>query len=410
MFEIVILQETLKTVLDYLSPTVGKNSQNLGDDCISLESTDTGSCILYTTNTLESTVIEVICSNSTKAATAPFVNFKRFKGIIDSIPSNEYITIKEAPAQNQLLITFSMRKTPIVINASNNGMIQKPIIVDALPSQMIDFPVEFFNQIVTKSASIINDSPTVQIMNCIKITVSNPEVTAEAIDVNSKRTFMMTDTFGLCRTPETFLIEASKMVKSLKLLEDFSDFEIGHDSSFIIIKGGNRPAIYNRKHQAISNDIINVSYVLRQLSGTFPNVAQYYSATYQPTEYITINKSDVINSITRIKALGDDVSLQRGISIKADKNEFSVSFNSQYGQLDDPIDVLNGIKGSFGMVFNHKEFEEILKNIPADYIDIGLMTGSTSNFIIKGNSTANGAYTGTDKFTMISKATQQQTP
>ena len=82
MFEVVILQETLKTVLDYLSPTVGKNSQNLGDDCISLESTDTGSCILYTTNTFESTAIEVICSNSTQAATAPYVNFKRFKGII----------------------------------------------------------------------------------------------------------------------------------------------------------------------------------------------------------------------------------------------------------------------------------------------------------------------------------------
>ena len=408
MFEVVILQETLKTVLDYLSPTVGKNSQNLGDDCISLESTDTGSCILYTTNTFESTAIEVICSNSTQAATAPYVNFKRFKGIIESIPASEYVTIKEGV--NQLLITFSMRKTPIVINASNNGMIPKPSIINNLPAQMVDFPVDFFNQIVTKGASIINDSPTVQIMNCIKITVGNPEVTAEAIDINSKRTFMMTDTFGVCNKPEVFLIEASKMVKSLKLFEDFSDFEIGHDNAFVVIKGGNRPAIYNRKHQNASNDITGVWYVLRQLSGTFPNVSQYYTATYQPTEYITVNKADIINSIARIKAIGDDTSFHTGIAIKADKNEFTVSFNSQYGQLDDPVDVFNGIQGSFGMIFNHKEFEEILKNIEADYIDIGLMNGSTSNFIIKGNSTANGAYTGTDKFTMISKAGQQQTP
>lgn len=108
MFEVVILQETLKVALDYLAPTVGKNAQNLGDDCISLQSTDTGSCILYTTNTYESTVIEVICSNSTQSATAPYVNFKRFKGIIESIPSTEYITIKEGV--NQLLISFSMRK------------------------------------------------------------------------------------------------------------------------------------------------------------------------------------------------------------------------------------------------------------------------------------------------------------
>ncbi len=406
MFEVVILQETLKTVLDYLSSTVGKNSQGLGDDCISLESTGTGSCILYTTNTFESTVIEVICSNSTQAATAPCVNFKRFKGIIDSIPSNEYVTIKENT--NQLLISFSMRK-PVVINASNNGMVAKPAIINNLPSQMVDFPVEFFNQIITKGASIINDSPTVQIMNCVKITVSNPNVTAEAIDVNSKRTFMMTDTFGTSNAPVTFLIEASKMVKSLKLLEDFTDFEIGHDNSFIIIHGGNRPAAYNRKHQTASNDITGVWYVLRQLNGAFPNVAQYYSATYQPMEYITVNKIDILNSIARIKAIGDDTSFHTGISIKADKNEFSVSFTSQYGELNDPIDVFKGIQGKFNMIFNHKEFEEILKSIQADYIDIGLMSGSTSNFIIKGNSTTNGAYTGTDKFTMISRTGQQQT-
>lgn len=409
MFEVVILQETLKTVLDYLSPTVGKNSQNLGDDCISLEATDTGSCILYTTNTFESTVIEVTCSNSTQAATAPYVNFKRFKGIIESIPSSEYITIKEGV--NQLLISFSMRKTPVVLNANNCGMIPKPQIINSLP-QMIDFPVDFFNKIVTKATTIINDSPTVQIMNCIQITVENPSVTAEAIDVNSKRTFFMSDNFGTCSSKVQFLIEASKMAKSLKLFEDFTDFEIGHDNSFTVIKGGNRPAVHNRKHQNASNDILEVYYVLRQLSGMFPNVAQYYTATYQPTEYITVNKADIINSITRIKAIGDDTSLQSGISIRADKNEFNITFNSQHGQLSDPIDILNGIQGTFNMVFNHKEFEEIIKNIQADYIDIGLMNGTNCNFLIKGHSTTNGAYTETDKFTMLSKAigNQQNTP
>ena len=409
MFEIVILQETLKVALDYLSPTVGKNSQNLGDDCISLESTDTGSCVLYTTNTFESTVIEVTCSNSTQAATAPYVNFKRFKGIIDSIPSSEYITIKEGV--NQLLISFSMRKTPIVLNANNCGMISKPQIISSLP-QMIDFPVNFFNKIITKATTIINDSPTVQIMNCIKITVENPTVTAEAIDVNSKRTFFMTDNFGTCSNKIQFLIEASKMAKSLKLFEDFSDFEIGHDNAFTVIKGGSRPSVINRKHPTASNDILEVYYVLRQLNGMFPNVAQYYTATYQPTEFITVNKADILNSITRIKAIGDDTSFKSGISINVDKNEFNVVFNSQYGQLSDPVDVLNGIQGAFNMTFNHKELEDILKNIQADYIDIGLMNGSNGNFLIKGNSTVNGPYTETDKFSMLSKVTtiQQNTP
>ena len=407
MFEVVILQETLKTVLDYLSPTVGKNSQNLGDDCISLETTNTGSCIFYTTNTVESTIIEVVCSNSTQASIAPCVNFKRFKGIVDSIPSNEYITIKEN--QSQLLISFSMRK-PIIINANNNGMLAKPVIVSTPPVQMIDFPVDFFNQIVTKGASIINESPTTQIMNCIKLTVGNPLVTAEAIDVNSKRTFMMTGSFGTSNTQEMFLIEASKIVKSLKLFEDFTDIEIGHDNAFVVINGGNRPALLNRKHQNASNDIINISYVLRQLNGMFPNVAQYYTTPYQPTEYITVDKNDILNSITRVKAIGDNTSFLNGISLNADKNNFTISFQSQYGALNDPVDVINGINGSFNMIFNHKEFEEVLKNIQADNIDIGLMNGTANTFVIKGNSTSNVAYTGTDKFTMISKANNQQTP
>lgn len=411
MFEVIILQETLKTALDYLSPTVGKNSLNLGDNCISLESTDTGSCILYTTNTVEATVIEVVCSNSTQQAMSPNVDFKRFKGIIESIPSNEYITIKEGV--NQLLISFSMRKTPIELNANNVGMIGKPTIMNNSQVKMIDFPVNFFNKIITKSSSIIKDSSTVQLMNCIKITVGSPDVTAEAIDVNSKRTFMMTDSFGSCSTKEVFLIEASKMKKSLKLLEDFNDFEIGHDNSSIIIKGGTKLPV--SKHQNASNDIINVYYILRQLNGTFPNVAQYYSQQYQPSEFISVDKNDIINSIARIKAIGDDLSFQNGILIKADKNECSISFNSAHGQLDDPIDVYNGIQGSFNMIFNHKELEDVLNNIETDYVDIGLMNGSSSNFIIKPNSmisTSSGIlYTGTDKFTMISRnGNKQQTP
>lgn len=408
MFEVVVLQETLMTVLNYLEPTVGKNTQNLGDDCISLESTDTGSLILYTTNTFESTVIEIICSNGTKAAQAPYVNFKRFKGVISTIPGSEYITIKEGV--NQLLISFSLRKTPIVINTNNNGMLSKPTIVTAPPSQMIDFPVDFFEKVVTKSSSIIQDSSTVQLMNCVKITVDKPTVTAEAIDVNSMRTFMMTESFGVCTSPVEFLIEASKMAKSLKLFEDFTDFEIGHDNAFTLIKGGNRPAALNRKHQTASNDIVGVWYCIRQLNGAFPSVSNYYTANFLPSEYITVNKQEILNSISRIKAIGDDTSFHTGITIKADKTEFSLGFGSQYGQLEDQIDVLTPIQGSFNMVLNHKRFEEVIKNIPADYIDIGLMSQTAGNFIIKGNSTSAGAYVDTDKFTILSMVGNQLTP
>lgn len=405
MFEITILQETLMVVLNYLDPTVGKNTNNLGDDCISMEATDNGSCVFYTTNTNESTIIEAVCSNATKAAQSPYVNFKRLKGIISTIASTEYITIKEGV--NELFISFAMRKTPIRLSANVNGMITKPSIISNIPIDMVDIPISFFSNAITKANSIIQDSDTVQIMNCIKLTVGNPDVTAEAIDVNSKRTFMISEKFGTSAVPKAFLIEASKMSKSLKLFEDFSDIEIGSDNATILIKGNNRPALYNRKHRNASNDIISIMYCIRQLSGIFPNVSQYYGPTYFPSEFITVNKSDIINSISRIKAIGDDTSFHTGIQIKVDRNEFNVKFNSQYGDLEDPVDVYNSISGSFGMIFNHKQLEEILKSIDSDYVDIGMMNGTTTSFIIKGASTGSSTYNGTDVFSMLSMAGQQ---
>lgn len=398
-------------VLNYLDPTVGKNANNLGDDCISMTATDNGSCIFYTTNTNEFTVIEAVCSNATKFAQAPYVNFKRLKGIISTIAPSEYISLKEGT--NELLISFAMRKAPIKLSANLSGMIPRPVVSQQgnTPANMIDIPMTFFSDAVGKASSIIQDSNTVQLMNCIKITIGNPDVTAEAIDVNSKRTFMMTEKFGTATTPVSFLIEASKMAKSLKLFEDFSDIEIGSDNAVTLIRGNNRPALYNRKHQNASNDILSVMYCIRQLSGQFPNVAQYYGATYYPAEFITVNKNDIINSIARIKAIGDDTSFHTGIQIKADKNEFNVKFASQYGDLEDPVDVYTSINGSFGMIFNHKQFEEILKCIETDYVDIGMMQGTNGNFIIKGSSSnTTNAYTGTDVFSMLSMVGQQQTP
>lgn len=399
MFEVVILQDTLKTALEYLSPTVGKNSGNLGDDCISLEATNVGSCILYTTNTIESTLIELICSNATQPAKAPYVNFKRFKGIIDSIPSGDYVTIKEGI--NQLLISYSMKK-PIVINANTSGMILPPPIIDNPPVQMTDVSTTFLRTVVNNAASIINDSPVQQILNCVKVSTDNSSITAEAIDVKSKRTFFMSEVFGGgMGTPETFLIEASKMNKSLKLFQGYTDVEIGQDNSSILITSGN-----NKNHIGV---IENFWYVLRKFNGAFPNVSQYYTPQYEPTEYVTLDKNDIIRTIARIKALGDETSFGTGITITADKNEFKLSFNSAHGQLEESIDVIKGINGSFNMKFNHEEFENILKNIPSDYVDIGLMQQTNGNFIIKGAS-SNGVYSGTDKYTMLSKAMPVNTP
>lgn len=395
MFEITILQASLMAALDYVAPTVGTNGFNLGDDNISLESNNNGSCILYTTNTIETTEVEVICSNIVSVGKAPSVNFKRFRGIIASIPKTEYITIKEGTGE--LLISFSANKKPVVIKESTNPMVAKQNILTNTPVQMIELPVNFFKEVINKANSIIHPDQKTPITNCVNIVIGNPTITATAIDATSKRTFMMTSEEGLCSTPVTFMIEASKMAKSLKLLEDYDEFEIGTDNNSMLISGLTK--IKYPKY----DDIVSVKYCSRQLTGTFPDVMKFYKAPYLPKEYITINKEDVLNTISRIKALGEETSFNNGIVINADQNEFGISFSSVYGELNDKIDVYNGIKGNFNALFNHVEFEDILKSIPTEYVDIGLMSGTASNFVIQGSVSNSGQYQGTDKFTMLSK-------
>ena len=60
MFSVSIEQRVLATALKYLQPTVGKNSTQLGDNCISMQTTGNGSIKLYTTNTIEFTELEAI--------------------------------------------------------------------------------------------------------------------------------------------------------------------------------------------------------------------------------------------------------------------------------------------------------------------------------------------------------------
>jgi len=397
--------------LNYLSPTVGKNSHNLGDDCISMTSSDTGSCSFYTTNTNEFTFLELVCSNKTQQAQAPYVNFKRFKGIIASIAPTEYITIKEG-APNEIWISFSMRKTPIKLQGNTNGMIQLPNIATNLPPVMTEIPLSFFSNIITKASTIIQESNTVPILNCVKLSIGNPEVTAEAIDVASKRTFMMKDSFGTSANPVEFYIEAGKMASSIRLFEDFTDVEAATDGSVTVLKGGTRPALYNRKHGTASNDILSVMYFMRSISGTFPSVSQYYSNAYYPLEFISVSKEDLINSIARIKAIGDDTSFSSGIMIKADKKEFNMSFSSQYGNLEDSVDVYNTLNTPINMLFNHKQFEEVIRCIDTEYIDIGLMQQTQSNFVVKASNAGNTGqpYSGTDVFSILSLNMQQQTP
>jgi hypothetical protein len=391
-------------VLNYLEPTVGKNAMNLGDDCICMESTDTGSCKFFTSNTLEFAQLEVICANATVTNKAPYVNFKRFKGIIATIPATEYVTISDNGV-NELLISWAMKKTPIKLAGNTNGMVAIPNVFISEPLAMNDLPVQFLKDAATKASNIIQESVANTLMNCIKLHISNPDVVVEAIDVNSKRTFYMSQQIGNATTPQILHLEASKLAKALKMFEDYPDIEIGEESNITLIKSSSP-----KNNQCKSVDIIDTMYAIRNLAGTFPAVAQYFTPTYLPQEYIAVNKTDLLNSIARIKAVADNsTTVAPCITVKADKGEFNVHYGSIYGDIDDMIDTDNSITIPFGASFNYKNFEEVIKSIPSGFIDIGVMQKTNSNYVIKGSNSGNNTYTDGDMYSILS-VNIQQTP
>lgn len=406
MFNIQILQSTLMTVLNYLEPTVGKNAMNMGDDCICMESTDTGTCKFFTSDTIEFAQLEAICANSTTQNKAPYVNFKRLKGIISTIPATEYITITDS-GTNELLINWAMKKTPIKLIGNLNGMVALPAVFSSEPAVMNDLPYQFLKDAATKASNIIQESVSNTLMNCIKLHVDNPDVTVEAIDVNSKRTFFMSEKIGNAITPQVYHLEASKLSKALKMFEDYQDIELGIDNNMTLIKSSSP-----KPSGCKTADIIDTMYAIRNLTGVFPAVSQYYSSTYLPAEYITVNKTDLLNSIGRIKAVVDNsLTVPPSITIKVDKGEFNLNYVSTYGEIDDMVDTDNSITTPFGASFNYKNLEEIIKNIPSDFIDIGVMQKTSANFIIKGSNTSNNTYTEGDMYSILSVNTPaKQTP
>ena len=379
---------------------------NLGDDCICMESTDTGSCRFFTSNTLEFALLEAICANSTNHAMAPCVNFKRLKGIISTIPSTEYVTLKDS-GTNDLLISWAMKKTPIKLTGNINNMISVPSVFTTSPLIMNDLPTKFLKDAATKASNIIQDSVANTLMNCIKLSINTPDVTVEAIDVNTKRTFFMTQPIGNTTTPQSYHLEASKLAKALKMFEDYPDIEIGDENNITLIKSSSP-----KPNGCKTVDIIDTMYAIRNLAGAFPVVSQYYTATYLPMEYITVNKAELLNSIARIKAVVDNsTTVPPSITINADKGEFNLNYISTYGEIDDMVDTDNSITVPFGASFNYKNFEEVIKNIPCEFVDIGIMQKTNSNFIVRGSNTGNNVYTGGDMYTILSTNAQaKQTP
>jgi DNA polymerase III sliding clamp (beta) subunit (PCNA family) len=376
MFDITIEQRVLAKALEYLESTVGKNSTGLGDNCLAMSTTGNGSIEMYTTNTLEFTKLEaIVAMGGNTQETAPYVDFKRFKSIISSIPSNEVVSIKASV--NDILINFALKKTPVKLVGCNNGMLPLPSNQFSNMSTVV-VPKEFIKSAADNVCSIITDSVSTPIYNCMRIFTSGMGVEVTALDMTNKRTFAQTGNATGNNPQQEILIEASKFKKALKIFEDFNELEFYMDQAMVRVDGADIVQSYRQKTQGM---IGNISYYARRLTGAFPsNIKANFST--MPTEFCELNKEELNNCFTRIKAI-EDQSNGGSISFEVVGNTATISLSSAYGNLEDSISAENTISKSFKTMFKHESLNDIMKVIDGNTLEIGVLPNHPSNYVIK---------------------------
>ena len=376
MFDISIEQKVLAKALEYLESTVGKNSTGLGDNCLAMSTTGNGSIEMYTTNTVEFTKLEAIVAvGGNTQETAPYVDFKRFKAIISSIPANEVVSIKASV--NDILINFALKKTPIKLVGCNNGMM--PLPTNQFPNaSMVMVPKQFIKQATENVCSIVVDSASTPIYNCMRIFTSAMGVEVTALDMTNKRTFAQTG-MTTCNNPQQeVLLEASKFKKALKIFEDFNELEFYMDQTMVRVDGADIVQSWQQKTQGM---ISNISYFARRLTGAFPsNIKANFST--MPVEFCELNKEELNNCFTRIKAIEDQTN-GGIIGFEVRGNTATVTLNSVYGNIEDSIAAENTVSNSFKTMFKHESLSDIMKVIDNNTLEIGVLPNHPTNYVIK---------------------------
>lgn len=386
MFNISIEQTVLMKALEYLEPTVGKNQTGLGDNCISMKTTGNGSVEMYTTNSIEFTKLEAIVAvGGNTQEQAPYVDFKRFKGIIASIPENEVISI-EANV-NDLLINFALKKTPIKLVGCNNGII--PLPNNAFPSSsMVSVPKNVMLHASNCVSSIITDTVSTPIYNCMRIYTTAMSVEVTALDMTGKRTIAYTDNAITNNPTAEILIEASKLKKSMKLFEDFNEMEMYMDANMVRIDGADIVSQYSQKTKGMISEI---SYFARRLNGAFPtNIKSNFLPS--PTEFIELNKDELFSVFSRVKSI-EDKSNNGQIGFEVNGGNCIITASTAHGNIEDVVNAENSVTTSFKTTFKYDNLSDIMKVITTDTVEIGVLPNHPNNFVVKNAKIDNMVFT-----------------
>lgn len=372
MFNVQVLKDDLMLALSAIESTVGNNSQNLGDDCVAITDTGNNSLELYTTNGIEFSRVTIILTSGSagKVERMPYVNFKRFKTMIDSIPDKEYVTIKASV--NDIEFTYGTRKKPLKLAGSSNGMIPLP----TTNGVEITINKDIIQKGLNGACSIIKDDGTSALTNCILISTNSYDVEITAADVKNNRMFLHRGKTTDSNTGEV-LIEANKFKKAFKLFAEFKD---------IIFENGQSVTKVSGSDALQGNTIIEAEYFVRTLAGNYPKtIANMFNNV---TEYAVVNKDEVNASLIRINAIEDTVIGAGTLDLSIDRNIVNIVKKSQYGTVEDSFNAENEISTPIKDTFKAKPLTEVLKN----FTDNGTY-GTPNTFEIgKSNINANGNY------------------
>lgn len=389
MFDISVKQTALGKALSYLEATVGKNANNLGDNCISMSLKSikgkVGKLEMYTTNTNEVTSLELeVTVLDPKTKVAPYVDFKRLNKVILSIPPDETIRLKEKT--NCIELSWSLSKK-VKLVGNTIGMLPLPEIDKAIDTAII--PKEFIQRTILNASSIIEDSISLPIFNCVRYHTVNQDIECTAMDVNNKRMFMQKDSIQSINNKDTeILIECSKLKKSLSIFEDYNKIEFKMDNNITMLRGTD---IVSNMTQKTNGVIDNIRYYARRLNGNFPSTIK---ATIEvtPKEFITFNKKDFIDCFSRVKAI-EDKSIGTDIKITLDKTEAEIEYTSSNGQIDEIINTQKQIRFPFKTRIKYRELNDILKILDGVQFQIGLLPNTNNYYVVRENNNNNLLFT-----------------
>lgn len=385
MFNIQVSQKDLAKALSYVESTVGNNSQNLGDDCVSITDLGTNKIEIYTTNSIEFSRVEVVLSNgSSKKEKMPFVNFKRFKTMIDSIPDSEYVSIKSNV--NDIEINYGTRKKPLKLTGSTNGIVNLPTSF----MNTITINRRIIEKGLNKACSIIKDDTVNPLSNCIRIKTDAFNVEITAIDAKNNRMMLYKDVTTDSNNGNV-VIEANKFKKAFSMFDSFVDVEFETNTNNTVIKVSGSDMSQNS-----SSMITSAEYYTRTISGIYPGTVA--SSFDNVSEFAIVNKDELKASLMRINAIEDNTIGSGTMDLKIDKDLVSIIKTSQYGIVEDSFNIENTINNPIFDTFKAKPLAEILKNFAdnASYgspntFCIGKTTGNMNAYVLKEDSTNNTA-------------------